>query len=142
MTATGEPELINRRIMEYKGRNFDDFKGWLKMVSPEDVEAGARAWNHSMTTGEPFDFEFRFRRADGVYRWFESRAQPIQDHGIGLEDQERIFEGFFTTKENGMGLAICRSIFEAHHVRLWPTSGEGLGTTFVFTLPVYSKAPE
>ena len=62
----------------------------------------------------------------------------VQDCGIGLKDPDRIFDAFFTTKENGMGmgLAICRSIIEAHHGRLWATSGEGAGTTFSFTLPV------
>jgi signal transduction histidine kinase len=49
-----------------------------------------------------------------------------------------VFEAFFTTKENGMGmgLAICRSVIDAHQGRLWATSGEGPSTTFSFTLPV------
>jgi len=62
----------------------------------------------------------------------------IHDCGIGLPDTEKVFEAFFTTKENGlgMGLAVCRSIIEAHDGRLWAASGEGAGTTFFFTLPV------
>jgi len=35
-----------------------------------------------------------------------------------------------------MGLAVCRSIIDAHHGRLWASPGEGAGTTFSFTLPV------
>jgi signal transduction histidine kinase len=67
----------------------------------------------------------------------------IQDSGVGLADPDRIFEAFFTTKENGMGmgLAICRSIIEAHDGRLWATPGGTAGTAFCFTLPVHPSAP-
>ena len=62
----------------------------------------------------------------------------IRDSGVGLKDPEKIFEAFFTTKENGMGmgLAICRSIVEAHNGRLWASGAEGPGTVFCFTLPL------
>jgi PAS domain S-box-containing protein len=62
----------------------------------------------------------------------------IQDSGIGLREPDRIFEAFFTTKQNGMGmgLPICRSIIELHDGHLWPQNDNGPGTTFCFTLPV------
>jgi PAS domain S-box-containing protein len=62
----------------------------------------------------------------------------IRDYGIGLEDPEKIFDAFFTTKPNGMGmgLAICRSIVDAHGGRLWAARPDGRGTTFCFTLPL------
>ena len=65
----------------------------------------------------------------------------IQDSGVGMDDPEKAFEAFFTTKETGMGmgLAICRSIIEAHHGRLWAESGNGAGTTFSFTLPAQAS---
>jgi PAS domain S-box-containing protein len=64
----------------------------------------------------------------------------VRDCGSGVEDVERIFEPFFTTKENGMGmgLAICRSIIEAHDGRLRVTKNEPRGATLTFTLPAYS----
>ncbi|NTI51007.1 PAS domain-containing protein [Agrobacterium rhizogenes] len=66
----------------------------------------------------------------------------ISDHGEGIELPDRIFEAFFTTKENGMGmgLAICRSIVEAHGGRLWAEKNEPNGARFIFTLPVATKA--
>jgi signal transduction histidine kinase len=65
----------------------------------------------------------------------------IRDHGTGLVDPEKAFEAFYTTKEKGMGmgLAICRSIVEAHGGRLGITPSLGPGTTFFSTLPLGSN---
>ena len=65
----------------------------------------------------------------------------VRDRGSGVEDIELIFEPFFTTKENGMGmgLAICRSIIEAHDGRLRAAKNEPRGTTLTFTLPATSS---
>jgi PAS domain S-box-containing protein len=62
----------------------------------------------------------------------------VGDHGPGIEFPERIFQPFFTTKENGMGmgLAICRSIVESHGGQLWAEANEPHGALFIFTLPV------
>lgn len=64
----------------------------------------------------------------------------IRDNGEGLAEPERIFEPFFTTKEGGMGmgLAICRSIVEAHEGSLWATRNDPRGTVFSFTFPLGS----
>jgi signal transduction histidine kinase len=61
----------------------------------------------------------------------------VIDHGHGLTDPERLFEPFFSTKSEGlgMGLNICRTIIESHHGRLWATSNPEGGTIFRFTLP-------
>jgi hypothetical protein len=67
----------------------------------------------------------------------------VRDCGTGLKNPSKIFDAFFTTKANGMGmgLAICRSIVEAHNGRLWAESNEGPGATFFFTLRADSKVP-
>ncbi len=63
----------------------------------------------------------------------------VHDSGKGLDPQQadRIFESFFTTKPEGigMGLSIGRSIVEAHGGRLWAMPGAAHGATFEFTLP-------
>jgi PAS domain S-box-containing protein len=68
----------------------------------------------------------------------------VSDTGVGLpsEKVEEIFNAFFTTKPQGtgMGLAITRSIIEAHGGRLWATANAGRGATFHFTLPPEVKA--
>ena len=57
--------------------------------------------------------------------------------GIGPERLERVFEAFYTTKSNGVGigLSICRSIVDAHGGRLWIEANKRGGTTFHFTVP-------
>ena len=63
----------------------------------------------------------------------------VQDTGPGLgqETFSRLFEPFYTTKPNGMGmgLTICRSIIEAHGGRLWATACQPYGALFQFTIP-------
>jgi C4-dicarboxylate-specific signal transduction histidine kinase len=64
----------------------------------------------------------------------------VQDSGVGLDPEQlsRMFEPFYTTKVQGigMGLTISRSIIEAHGGRLWAVANEGPGSTFCFTLPI------
>ena len=76
---------------------------------------------------------------DGVSR----ALLNVQDSGSGFkpEEMDRLFEAFFTTKPQGMGmgLAISRSIIEAHGGRLWAEPNQGAGATFLFSLPA---APE
>jgi PAS domain S-box-containing protein len=68
----------------------------------------------------------------------------VRDTGSGLkpEDHERIFDAFYTTKPSGMGmgLAISRSIVEAHGGRLWATPDAAQGATFQLVLPVAAHA--
>jgi signal transduction histidine kinase len=67
----------------------------------------------------------------------------IEDTGVGLtaESADKIFDTFFTTKAQGigMGLSISRSIVESHEGRLWATPRPGGGTIFQFTVPVGSQ---
>ncbi len=62
----------------------------------------------------------------------------VRDSGAGIsEDQMRsLFQAFFTTKADGMGmgLPISRSIIEAHGGKLWATSNQTDGATFQFSL--------
>lgn len=64
----------------------------------------------------------------------------VRDSGPGLDStrRDRVFDAYFTTKDRGMGmgLAICRSIIQAHGGRLWVHPNAGPGETFQFTLPL------
>ncbi|MGH9971188.1 MAG: sensor histidine kinase [Pyrinomonadaceae bacterium] len=63
----------------------------------------------------------------------------VQDAGTGLKPEalERLFQAFYTTKDDGMGigLSVSRSIIENHHGRLWATPNDGAGVTFSFSIP-------
>jgi signal transduction histidine kinase len=63
----------------------------------------------------------------------------VQDTGVGFapDTADRLFESFFSTKNDGMGigLEISRSIIEAHHGQIWARLNRGPGSTFVFSIP-------
>lgn len=63
----------------------------------------------------------------------------LQDSGSGISEKDvnRIFDAFFTTKAQGMGmgLSICHSVIEAHGGRLWATANDDFGATLHFSLP-------
>lgn len=64
----------------------------------------------------------------------------VRDHGVGVPEEirQRLFESFFTTKSDGMGMGlnICRTIIEYHQGQLWVEPAQGQGSVFKFTLPL------
>ncbi|PVY79883.1 putative ATPase [Cupriavidus alkaliphilus] len=79
------------------------------------------------------------------YREQDNVVVSVQDHGAGIPDDVlgQVFEPFFTTKEDGMGmgLAICRSIIEAHGGTLEVRNRRSGGSEFMFRLPVCEMLP-
>jgi signal transduction histidine kinase len=63
----------------------------------------------------------------------------VIDTGVGFtpEARDKLFEAFYTTKNDGMGigLSVSRSIIERHHGRLWAEPNDGPGSTFSFSIP-------
>jgi PAS domain S-box-containing protein len=78
----GYHEYFNRRWHEYIGLDFERTKGdqWSAPLHPEDRERARDRWQLSLSTGEPYEVEYRFRRHDGEYRWFLARALPLRDN--------------------------------------------------------------
>jgi PAS domain S-box-containing protein len=89
-------------------------------------------------TDRPRDLVIRSGQ-DEAYQTFLS----VTDRGVGIsvDDEDRLFKAFFTTKSGGMGmgLSICRSIVEAHGGRLSVSRNEGPGATFQFVLPLHQE---
>jgi signal transduction histidine kinase len=63
----------------------------------------------------------------------------VRDTGLGIDSkvEEKLFEAFYSTKSDGMGIGLCvsRSIMESHRGRLWAMRNEGPGATFLFSIP-------
>ena len=95
----GDADFYNRGWLEYVGLPLTDLLrwGWTCMIHPEDVERIVPKWRAALEAGEPFVGESRVRRADGEYRWFLHREEPLRNeageivkwYGSSIEIQER-----------------------------------------------------
>jgi PAS domain S-box-containing protein len=74
-------DYLSRQWVEYTGRSEEEQigYGWAEQLHPDDRERVQAEWTEATVRGDSFDIEFRIRRADGVYRWFKTRAVPIRD---------------------------------------------------------------
>src|SRR5450432_2339609 len=78
----GRHLYYNRRWYEYTGMAIDQGidEEWDRLFHPDDVDRSNHLWTEALQSGEPYNIEFRFRRAaDGEYRWFLGRALPHRD---------------------------------------------------------------
>jgi len=107
----------------------------LQQVLLNLVVNGMDAMNGAPVVDRHLDVRVGTQLRDGM----PSVVVRVRDSGGGVqpEQMERLFEPFYTTKPNGMGmgLAISRSIIEAHGGRLWAEPNQDTGSTFAFTLP-------
>ena len=77
----GNFNYFNKSVFNYSGLTIEQINqnGWIQIVHPDDREENIEKWTDSITTGNDFIFEHRFRRYDGSYRWQLSRAIPQKD---------------------------------------------------------------
>jgi PAS domain S-box-containing protein len=80
-TPEGELFHANRHTLEYAGATIEELKQWTNrnFTHPEDRKTTIARFYASIRTGDPYDFESRHRRADGVYRWFRVQGFPLRD---------------------------------------------------------------
>jgi PAS domain S-box-containing protein len=82
--ADGAFVWFNERWFEYTGTTPDQVVGWgwQTAVEPTVLPAVQERWNASIKSGDPFEMEYPIRGADGKYRWFLTRVNPVRDrHG-------------------------------------------------------------
>jgi PAS domain S-box-containing protein len=77
----GEPTNINQHMSDYSGMRFEDFLngGWEAFVHPADFPETAKAFHHAIQTGTSYKGVQRLRRADGEFRWYHVRSEPLRD---------------------------------------------------------------
>ena len=91
----GEPTRVNQRVLDYAGMRFENFLnlGWKEFLHPEDFPETARAFCQAIQTGEPYQAVHRLRRANGQYRWYHARAEPLRDK------EQRIIQWYSLTAD-------------------------------------------
>ena len=82
-TPEGRVEYCNPQFLAYVGLSLEEMRRepqWHVLVHVEDMARATDAWTNALSTGEPYEVEYRFRRAsDGSYRWFLARGAAVRD---------------------------------------------------------------
>ena len=120
----GDVNYFNPQWMEYTGRTFEQIEawGWKQIIHSDDLAEHVRAWQHSISTGERFDFESRLRRADGEYRWHISRALPMRDE----TGEITMWVGSNTDIDDIRKAEIAQHVSEVRYRRLFETAKDGI----------------
>lgn len=104
-TPDGSLDYYNQRWFDYTGLTLEETQGWgwEPVIHPDDLELCGDRWTLAYTTGQPYEVEYRFKRAsDGTYRWHLGRAMPVRDEAgaivkwfgtcTDIDDQKRALE--------------------------------------------------
>jgi PAS domain S-box-containing protein len=81
-TSEGELEFVNQPSLDYFGKTLEELKRWLTsnvIVHPDERANAIAVWRRSVEKGVSYDLDNRFRRSDGVYRWFHVHGRPERD---------------------------------------------------------------
>ena len=81
--ANGRAEYFNARWYEVTGQTPEEAKGWgwSEIIHPDDRTRVMTAWEQAVKLAQTFEFEVRYRMADGTYRWHQARTMPMQNNG-------------------------------------------------------------
>ncbi len=120
----GSVDYFNPQWMEYTGLTFEQIRdwGWKQFIHPDDVDDHIRSWLYATNTGEVYEHESRFRRADGEYHWHVSRGVPMRD-----ESGQIIMWIGANTDIHGIKLAeMAMMDSEVRYRRLFETAKDGI----------------
>ena len=123
-TPSGHIDYFNTQWTEFTGMTYDEMydSGWTQFVHPDDLPEKNRLWTHAFETGDPFQSEHRFRRADGVYRWHFSRATPLRDENGSI----LMWVGSNTDVDDIKQAEIALHESEVRYRRLFEASKDGV----------------
>jgi diguanylate cyclase (GGDEF)-like protein/PAS domain S-box-containing protein len=127
----GSHDYYNERWYEFTGvtKGSTDGVGWKDMFHAEDQDGAAKAWEHSLATGEPYEMKYRLRHHSGDYRWTLGRAMPIRNAAGVIErwfgtctdiHEAEVTEAALTESE-----ARYRALVEATAMIVWRAGPDG-----------------
>ena len=81
LTPSGDVEVVNPQLIKYFGQTVEQLRQWrmADTIHPEDLPHVIETFTRSITSGSPYEIVQRFRRSDGVYRWFLNCGLPVHD---------------------------------------------------------------
>ena len=81
LNPAGQIDQANRPLLDFFGMTLEELNSWGTngAVHPDDLPRVIAELTHSMTSGTAYDSELRYRRADGIYRWSQTRILPVRD---------------------------------------------------------------
>jgi len=124
-TPEGGPAFINKRMATYTGvaedqsskvaRNsgdgsepFSPIWYWREMMHPDDFDSTLPIWTNCLRTGDSYNVEFRLRRSDGAFRWFQIWGEPFRDQSgrivnwyginVDIDDSRKMADALRTTQ--------------------------------------------
>lgn len=112
MGPSGEVEFANQTLLQYFNATSEEVKTWPSgsTFHPDDRDKLLSAWRRSIASGQPYEFEARHQRADGVYRWFHMRGAPLRGADgqillwylmqIDIDDQKRAEQAVAANERN------------------------------------------
>jgi len=111
--ADGYIFWYNQRWYDYTGTTQEGMEGWgwQSVHDPELLPKVLERWRVSIETGEPFEMEFPLKRADGVFRWFLTRVNPLRD------SQNRIVRWFGTNTDIDEQRRTAEELREANRLK-------------------------
>lgn len=131
-TPDGAVDYVNQYVLDYTGMSMGQLlgTGWRKAVHPDYATPMAEAWMSSVSSGAPFQFDFRALRAsDQTYRWCVSRALPLRDQSgrivrwygtvTDLDDWKRAQEALRESEEE------LRQLIEGIPQLIWRATADG-----------------
>ena len=127
----GNIDYVNKRVLEYLGAPLGEIIGWgwMERVHPDDVAFKVPTWLKNLESVNPHDAVCRLRGADGRYRWFEVRGEPLRASDgavlnwcgvlIDIDDRKRAEEALRNSEYE------LRQIIDTAPGLIWSTSADG-----------------
>jgi PAS domain S-box-containing protein len=127
----GHIDYVNKRLLEYLGSPVEKIVGWgwMDKVHPDDVGFKVQSWLANLEFTTSHNAYCRFQRADGTYRWFNVRGEPLRDaegrvqnwYGVLIDiDEQKKAEQ--VSRENELKL---RELIETLPSMIWSTTADG-----------------